>query len=395
MVTATRQNQNNKPAQSSSSRNALVGLMILMVIGLAAIVVYAFPAGDLGAAGAVFGTGAMIAGAAVMIGGFLGFLFGIPRTLQNEVGDQRAETEYRANTNLEQISDWLTKILVGVGLTQLSSVPEGLQGLGIYLQAAFGDRPGSGTFGLTITLYFLVAGFLFGFLWTRLFLQGAFREVDRELVAAVQQVEARIQGVEEQLEKQSELDARALQVAQLQLEPRSDTRPPTETQLFEAIKQASPLTRTSIFEMARSVRKRNWNVDKKLMAVTIPVFKALIQCDPDEHDHQPHGQLGFALKDLPRPDYKEAEALLSKAIDIRGAPNEEGYLFYEFNRAICTIMQNPDFTQGKATADSATREKIMADLRTSVSELEPLRPPVKEIAEWMKLNQITFADLRQ
>ncbi len=33
------------------------------------------------------------------------------------------KVNYRSNTNLEQISDWLTKILVGVGLTQQTFFP--------------------------------------------------------------------------------------------------------------------------------------------------------------------------------------------------------------------------------------------------------------------------------
>ena len=68
-------------------------------------------------------------------GGIIGFLFGIPRVLQdinaptimpknNEEDKDSANTSkssYRmqVNTNLEQISDWLTKIIVGVGLIEL------------------------------------------------------------------------------------------------------------------------------------------------------------------------------------------------------------------------------------------------------------------------------------
>ncbi len=54
--------------------------------------------------------------------GFLvGFLFGIPRVLQGEdvLPGQQPEYRQRVNTNLEQISDWLTKIIVGLGLVEL------------------------------------------------------------------------------------------------------------------------------------------------------------------------------------------------------------------------------------------------------------------------------------
>ncbi|HMS10401.1 MAG TPA: hypothetical protein PKE66_13010, partial [Pyrinomonadaceae bacterium] len=61
----------------------------------------------------------MIALAAVATGGFLGFLFGIPRsTIGNgDIGNSREPLNiaYTPSTNLEQVADWLTKIIIGVG----------------------------------------------------------------------------------------------------------------------------------------------------------------------------------------------------------------------------------------------------------------------------------------
>src|SRR5216684_1230684 len=75
--------------------------------------------------------GLLIAGAALAAGVLIGFLFGIPRTQQKEgqksdptIGSQPGVADgYGVNTNLEQISDWLTKIIVGVGLVQLTVIP--------------------------------------------------------------------------------------------------------------------------------------------------------------------------------------------------------------------------------------------------------------------------------
>lgn len=69
-----------------------------------------------------------LAAAPLALGGIAGFLFGIPKTLQNGdyQGGDKSEPKHRwqANTNLEQVSDWLTKILIGVGLTQLQTIPD-------------------------------------------------------------------------------------------------------------------------------------------------------------------------------------------------------------------------------------------------------------------------------
>src|SRR5689334_18082157 len=60
---------------------------------------------------------AAIAGAAATLGALIGFVFGIPRRLATNgkpaagEGDEAAEL-YESNTNLEQVSDWLTKIII-------------------------------------------------------------------------------------------------------------------------------------------------------------------------------------------------------------------------------------------------------------------------------------------
>ena len=67
----------------------------------------------------------LVAGGALVAGGPLGFLFGIPRALtRSEGAGDTGDTSrgYSPNTNLEDISDWLTKILVGVGLVQFTTL---------------------------------------------------------------------------------------------------------------------------------------------------------------------------------------------------------------------------------------------------------------------------------
>ena len=145
----------------------------------------------------IFTTATLMAAAATSVGGLLGFLFGIPRTLQQELppsslppalaaspqSPERVLTggnwSYRqtVNTDLEQISDWLTKILVGVGLTQLHQLPSQLWQLA-------GNFPlaGSVPFSMALILNFLICGFFAGYLLTRLFLAGAFYTAENSLL---------------------------------------------------------------------------------------------------------------------------------------------------------------------------------------------------------------------
>jgi hypothetical protein len=125
--------------------------------------------------------GLLIAGASLAAGILIGFLFGIPRTLQRAAaagGTGQAES-YGVNTNLEQISDWLTKIIVGVGLVQLTVIPGKLRNLANYMATAFGAQAVPGALVMGIICYFGIFGFLLGYLWTRIYLTGEFSRIER------------------------------------------------------------------------------------------------------------------------------------------------------------------------------------------------------------------------
>jgi tetratricopeptide (TPR) repeat protein len=142
-------------------------------------------------------TGAVTAMASAAVGGLFGLLFGVPRALAgppNSTNTQpatRASTVastsspqnafaggYSANTNLEQVSDWLTKLLLGAGLTQLGRVPDGLRNLGSYLGTGLGGGSGASSFAVVLVIYSLLIGFFLAFLAARLKLGAAFMEAD-------------------------------------------------------------------------------------------------------------------------------------------------------------------------------------------------------------------------
>ncbi|HEX8683542.1 MAG TPA: hypothetical protein VF707_14570 [Ardenticatenaceae bacterium] len=138
-------------------------------------------------------------------GGAVGFLFGIPKILQgggpanNGANGTSADTAtfYRqqVNTNLEEISDWLTKIIVGLGLVQLGNIPSALSAVASQLAGSMSTPPNNQAFALALIVYFLVVGFLFGYLSTRLFLAGAFSRADRDATALLA-IGARLDSVE-------------------------------------------------------------------------------------------------------------------------------------------------------------------------------------------------------
>jgi hypothetical protein len=122
-----------------------------------------------------------------IIGSAFGFLFGIPKILQSDKQtDQSAgvpHSDYRqqVNTNLTEISDWLTKIIVGLGLIQLSKISLYLDKIAYALAHSMNptNPDKDKAFALGIVLCFSVLGFLFGYLFTWLYLQGAFSRADQ------------------------------------------------------------------------------------------------------------------------------------------------------------------------------------------------------------------------
>jgi hypothetical protein len=106
-------------------------------------------------------------------GGLLGFLFGVPRVLQQSApaadsGNGQSRTRsFEPNTNLERISEWLTTMIIGLGLTHLSQLWVRFVELSTAVAASFGGSPVAGG---SIVIVFSVSGFLFVYLWTRSYL---------------------------------------------------------------------------------------------------------------------------------------------------------------------------------------------------------------------------------
>ena len=135
--------------------------------------------------------------AAASVGALLGFLFGVPRPISDlgastpsapavastltdadatQASPQSARTGRSAAgpwlageyLNLTQVSDWLTKIIVGVGLVEATSIYQRLSALSVSLGGMLFD----GTLGTRLVIpSLMVAGAIIGFLYAYLFTQ--------------------------------------------------------------------------------------------------------------------------------------------------------------------------------------------------------------------------------
>ncbi len=370
----------------------MTALGVIIALGVVTIFAFSLTASNPAVVG---GVAYLLAGACLLIGALAGFLFGIPRANSpgedDSINDRAAEVpnndakrqgRYRPNTNLEQISDWLTKILVGVGLTQIRQLPSALDSAAAYIGTALGTSGGK-ALSVGILVYFPTAGFLFGFLWTRLFLGAALARADLDAVLAA---------AAQKQDEQQQNDAAALAIVQQYLAPQAQARI-SPTAVKESIRKASPPVKVQIFYQAQKLRRENWESNKAVMERTIPIFEALIESDVEQQFHQNFGQLGFALKDKRTADLPKAEEILTKAIEIRGDWRRSGWVIYEANRAECRILRDTNFNQSKPSTQEA-RTQIVSDLQIALKE--PFNRPwlaSQPFSKWLSLNQVSIEAL--
>jgi hypothetical protein len=112
----------------------------------------------------VFATALAITGAAFLTGGIVGFLFGIPQPAQGSAAS--AGNIPHDNTNLYQVSDWLTKIIVGVGLVQIGRALPVLTKLAESVKAPLGGQASSAAYGIGLIISYAMLGFFYCYLWS-------------------------------------------------------------------------------------------------------------------------------------------------------------------------------------------------------------------------------------
>lgn len=201
----------------------LARVMTLGVIGIGVVSFYA-SFGKLSHTLSVFGLSSLIGLVSAAVGGLLGFLFGIPITKQTasnnapvgnlvqgqQAGQSQGSTAqtdaYGNNTNLEQISDWLTKIIVGVSLTQWNKIQQQFSlligeisaGLGIFM-----DKRYAVPFAGSLVIFFAICGFLFVYLWAKIYLKAQLlltdRDINKIVFAVKEDVKSQVKTIDNQV----------------------------------------------------------------------------------------------------------------------------------------------------------------------------------------------------
>jgi hypothetical protein len=126
---------------------------------------------------------------ALLSGGFIGFLFSLPKVAENE--KEPPKNSLQVNTSLNQIADWLTKIIVGVSLVNAQTAYDyfvrAAKTLGAGVAGSpsqMNPQPAAEAFaaGLIVTFFFL--GLLGTYLLTRIWISAALARADQAAFGA-------------------------------------------------------------------------------------------------------------------------------------------------------------------------------------------------------------------
>lgn len=168
-------------------------------------------------------------------------------------------------------------------------------------------------------------------------------------------------------------------------------------ELTAAIKQASADVSKRVFNLAQEFRRSAHGAgEKSRVERTIPIFEALIESDPQQHQY--YAELAFAYKDSDSPDLFKVIQYLDKAIALRGNQQRAETWNYELSRAI-TRIQEAYKASNTYDFESAVHERIIADL-LAVAEIYNLENILREASDqtlpvpvinWMQHNQTMLA----
>jgi tetratricopeptide (TPR) repeat protein len=350
---------------------------------------------------------------ALAVGGFLGLLFGIPRILKAQSADSNAKPSptnpnpqapagkslassartftAETNNNLIEVSDWLTKIIVGVGLVQLGNAPGHLRRIATPLATCLGDNCGL-AIAAGVIVFFSVAGFLAGSINARTLISSIFvdaaadqqrqDEANRSALAPAGDIELDATSGEAVFR----VDPTAKAAAKEWLEREPDAHPSFDDLIGDArahVALGNP--KEAIPKLEQALRLRPGNAVAMLLlaaalvdvddhASAVDVLESLIRQAPGQAPLNVWKLLGYALlfHDPAAPDYRAA---LRRSIDastkyLNVTPDDLGALL---NRACAYGQLGPE--------EPGAAEPMLADLRRLIAATPEAREHIRALTK--------------
>jgi hypothetical protein len=162
-----------KEAETSITLTLYMGLFL----GLVPVVGYPIFIPEIG--GRIIFIGLLLALASFIACFFTGTLFGMPKR-NSKIG---TENDYALNNSLVEISDWLTKIIVGLLLINLKEIPGYFINLGEYVSESTKYKGELlNIYTISTVIYFGFLGLYIGYNYMRLVLSNKYKKADNRLI---------------------------------------------------------------------------------------------------------------------------------------------------------------------------------------------------------------------
>jgi hypothetical protein len=292
----------------------------------------------------------LIAGAAGMSGAFLGFIFGIPKYVSTPNPDPRKTGAIAFSDNLVQVSDWLTKIIVGVGLTQLTKIPGYLYEVGKHISAQSGGVVNSNA-AIAIIVYFVICGFAAGYLWTTIYYPPIMNAVHKAVTNDIGEIV-----------KESEIYKDTIQLFNEQISKSVGQSDIDQSVFEEAIRKLNQKSEDAAFQMVDRICYENADNNKKIIKRIIPIFQAFINAGNANRVFEYYAELGFAFMALD--EYEKAHYALLKAYQLRPAGlNDYEQIEHNLAESLIAMHTNADMTY---SISEELKTTILNYLRTAI-----------------------------
>jgi hypothetical protein len=204
------QNETELEKEKNTGKEAETSVLLTLYMGLflGMVPVIGFPITIPEMGGKILFIGLTLGISAFISSFFMGTLFGMPKR------NNKKENNYSLNNSLVEISDWLTKIIVGIGLVNLKEIPGYLISLGEYVRASSkyeGQLLNVYTIGIVV--YFGFLGLFIGYNYMRLVLSNKYKYADDNLIR--RELEIAKEKVLEVKEENQQKDKKIIQIQSL------------------------------------------------------------------------------------------------------------------------------------------------------------------------------------
>lgn len=261
--------------------SVLLTLYMGLFLGLVPVIGFPITIPDMG--GRILFIGLILGIAAFISSFFTGTLFGMPK--RNNI----KESDYSLNNSLVEISDWLTKIIVGLGLVNLKDFPDFLISLGEYVRASSKyDGQLVNIYSIGIVVYFGFLGLYIGYNYMRLVLSNKYKNADDNLLEKKLEI-----AKNEVLEAKNENEQKGKEIIKMQSKIQENTQ--LANALIKKVNEPTK-TETDVQSIIKNLVSTNKNiklkedlesyVDKMISDANLKLKKGLITNNNDPQKGQ-------------------------------------------------------------------------------------------------------------